>query len=528
MTRIPRRTLLQTAAAAALPLPAIAQNSRARTLRFVPSANLSFIDPAITTAGVSIEHGFALFDCLYGVDALNRPKPQMVEGHTVSDDNRVWTFRLRDGLKFHDGEPVRGRDCIASIKRWAARDSFGQALAGFTDRMDAPDDRTFRILLKRPMGVLIEALAHLAPTPLFIMPERLAATDPFKQVTEMVGSGPFKFVASEYVPSSRVTYQRNEAYIPRDEPAEATAGGKRAHFDRIEWTIMPDQATAAAALVNGEVDWCGAALLDLLPQFRRSSNVVVDSLSSYGLGSVARVNFLNPPFNNPVMRRILRDAITQSDYMRAIHGDEPGWTECAAMYLCGLPGVSEYGGDAMKAPKDFNKLRAAVKAAGYNGEKVVIINPTDYSAISCQGVITGDILKQLGFNVEIQDMDFGTMLQRRTSKAPADKGGWSIFHTSAAALSLANPAVNYFTRGPAEGGWPGWYISPEAERLADDWMSATTDTARQAAFEAAQRLAMDDVATIPLGFWQPKTAYRKDLTGIVKSGYAAFWNVRRA
>ena len=187
-----RRTVLRAAAAAALPMPAIAQDMRARTLRFLPSANLSFIDPTISTAGVSIDHGFAVFDCLYGVDAKNQPKPQMVEGHTVSDDLRVWTFKLRAGLKFHDGEPVRGRDCIASIKRWGARDSFGQALISFTDRMEAPDDRTFIIYLKRPMGVVIDALAHPAPIPLFIMPERLALTDPFKQVTEMVGSGPLQ------------------------------------------------------------------------------------------------------------------------------------------------------------------------------------------------------------------------------------------------------------------------------------------------------------------------------------------------
>ena len=524
-----RRTLLQTAAVAALPMPAIGQDMRARTLRMIPSANLSFIDPTITTAGVSINHGFAVFDCLYGVDAKNQPKPQMVEGHTVSDDLRTWTFRLRPGLKFHDGEPVRGRDCIASIKRWGARDSFGIALMGFTDRMEAPDDRSFVIHLKRPMGVVIDALAHPAPIPLFIMPERLAVTDPVKQVTEMTGSGPYKFVQADYVPGSRVAYQRNEAYVPRDEAPEWTSGGKRAYFERIEWSVIPDQATAAAALMNGEVDWYENALLDLAPQLAKNPNIVVRNSSPYGLGSVARFNFLHPPFNNVAIRRVVLSAVTQSEYMRAIHGDdEKGFSECFGLFLCGLPGVTDYATTLMKGPKNLDKLRADLKAAGYNGEKVVIINPSDYSFISSQGEISADLLRKIGFNVELLNMDFGTMLQRRNSKAAPDKGGWSMFHTSAAALSLANPAVNYYTRGPAEGGWAGWYVSPEAEKHADAWMSATTPDARQAAFDAAQRTAIDEVATIPLGFWRPKTAYRKDITNIVECDYGLFWNARRA
>ncbi len=527
-TALHRRTLIKAAAAAALPLPALGQDTRARTLRIIPSANLSFLDPTISTAGVTINHGFAAFDCLYGVDAQNRPQPQMVEGHSVSDDNRTWTFKLRPGLKFHDGEPVRGRDCIASIKRWSARDSFGQALAGFTDRMDAPDDRTFRIMLKRPMGALLDALAHPAPIPLFIIPERLAMTDPFKPVTEVVGSGPYKFLQSEYTPGSRVVYQRNEAYVPRDEPANWTSGGKRVNFDRVEWTIIPDQSTAAAALAKGEVDWYEAALLDLVPQLRKNPEIVVRNSSPFGLGSVARFNFLHPPFDNVVIRRIVRDAVNQVDYLRAIQGDDDSFSTCHSMFLCGLPGVTEYGGEAMKAPKDYAKLKAAVLAAGYKGEKVVIINPVDYSVLSDQGLVSADLLTRLGFNVEVVEMDFGSMLQRRTSKAPPDKGGWSMFHTSALAGSLANPAVNYFTRGPTEGGWPGSYFSAEAEQHVDDWLSATDPAARQAAFAAAQRTAMDDVACVPLGFWRPKTAYRRDLTNFVECDFAVMWNVRRA
>ena len=523
-----RRALLAGAATAALARPALAQSARDRTLRFIPSANLSVLDPIVTTAGVTSVHGFMVFDQLYGVDTEQRPQPQMAAGHSVSDDGRTWLVTLREGLKFHDNEPVLARDAAASIVRWSARDSFGQAMRGFVDTIDAADDRTIRIKMKRPMGALIEALAHAVANELFVMPERLAKTDPFTQVTEMVGSGPYRFLKDEFVSGSHVAYARFDGYVPRDEPAEFTAGGKRAFFERVEWSIIPDPATASAALQKGEVDWYEYILLDLAPQLARNPDITLRNTTKYGLGSIIRFNFATPPFNNVKLRRVVRDAVQQVDYMRAIVGDDSAaMQECFSMFLCGLPGVTEYGAASMRGAKDIAKLRQAVVDAGYGGEKVVILNPTDYTFISSQGTITAELLKQLGFNVDLQAMDFGTLLARRNSKAPVDKGGWSIFHTSAAALTLVNPAVNYNTRGPAEGGWAGWYISAEAERITDDWLAAATPAARQAAFDAAQRLAIADVPFVPLGFWQPKSAFRKEITGVLPCDFSLFWNVKR-
>ena len=524
-----RRTLLQAAAASTLSLPAIGQDMRARTLRMIPSANLSFIDPTISTAGVTLSHGFAVFDCLYGVDAKNQPKPQMVEGHTVSDDSKIWTFTLRPGLKFHDGEPVRGRDCIASIKRWSARDSFGQALATFTDRMDSPDDRTFRIILKRPMGVVLDALAHSGPIPLFILPERLAVTDPFKQVTEMVGSGPYKFLASEFVSGSRITYERNEAYVPRGEPADWTSGGKRAYFDRVEWTVIQDQATAASALAKGEVDWYELALLDLVPQLRKNPNVIVRNRSLHGYGSVARFNFLHPPFNNVAIRRIVRDAVNQVDYMRAIHGDdEEGFAECYAMFLCGLPGVTEYGAATMKGPKDFNKLRADLKAAGYNGEKVVLCVATDVGITKNQGDVTADLLKQIGMNVDYQALDWGTVGQRRASKEPIDKGGWNIFHTWHAGADCVNPAPYVALDASGPTAWFGWPKSDEVQADIAEWYSAPDLAAEKAAAAKINKASMEFVTYLPTGFFKMKQAWRNDLSGVVQAPFPVFWDVKKA
>ena len=522
-----RRALVGGAIAAGLARPAVAQATQ--TLRFIPSANLSVLDPMVTSAGVTVAHGFMVFDSLYGVDASQRPNPQMAAGHTVSSDGREWQIKLRDGLKFHDGEPVLARDAAASVLRWSARDSFGQAMRGFVDTIDAADDRTIRFKLKRPMGALLDALAHLPGIPLTIMPERLAKTDPFKPLTEMVGSGPYRFLKDEFVSGSRVAYSRFDGYVPRQDAPDLTSGGKRAWFDRVEWSIIPDPATAAAALQKGEVDWYEYALLDLVPQLARDPNITVRNVTANGLGSVIRFNFFNPPFNNVALRRIVRDAVQQVDFMRAIVGDDTaGFSECHAMFTCGLPGVTDYGAATTTGPKDIDRLRQAVRDAGYGGEKVVILNVADYTFLSSQGQLMAELLRKLGFNVDVKDVDFGSMMRMRNSKEPSDKGGWSLFPTSAAALALANPAVNYYTRGPAEGGWAGWYVSAEAERLADAWIAATNDSERQASFDAAQRLAFADVPIVPLGFWRPKSAFRKDITGVIPCDFSLFWNVRRA
>ena len=315
-----RRDLI--AAGAVLPLlprPAVSQ-AAARTLRFVPQANLSILDPVFTTAAVTITHGYCVFDTLYGVDSQMRPRPQMAEDAEASADGRAWTIRLREGLRFHDDTPVRATDVAASLARWGARDTYGQTLAAAVDAYEAVDDRTLRLRLKRPFPRLLDAIGKPHSSPAFIMPERLARTDPTTGVTEMVGSGPYRFLASEYVSGSSAAYAKFDGYVPRTEPASWTAGGKVAHFDRLEWKVIPDAATAAAALQAGEVDWWEQVLPDLVPVLSRRPNLRVERMDPYGLISFGRFNHLHPPFNNVALRRAVLGALTQTEYMQAIMG----------------------------------------------------------------------------------------------------------------------------------------------------------------------------------------------------------------
>jgi peptide/nickel transport system substrate-binding protein len=520
-----RRGLLAATAAAVLPLPTIAQPTR--TFRFVPQANLTVLDPVFTTGGVTIEHGFMVFDTLYGCDNELVPHPQMAEGHSVSDDQLTWLIRLREGLKFHDGEPVRAVDAVASIERWSRRDSFGQAIAAATDAVESVDDRTIRIRLKRPVGALLTAMAHSSTVPLFVMPERLARTDPSVQVTEMIGSGPFRFLKDEYVSGSRVVYRRFDGYVPRAEPANWTSGGKQVWFDRIEWHVIPDPATIAAALQNGEVDGWEYVLPDLVPMLSKDPNLAVQPMNKYGLGSIIRFNMLQPPFDNVAIRRAVLSAVDQDDYMQAIVGTGTAlYRTCYAMFTCGVPGVKEIGAPLMMPPRDLSRARRALQDAGYAGERVVILNPTDYAFIRSQGELTADLLKKLGMRVDLQEMDWGTLLHRRTSREPVAKNGWSIFHTGTDAPAMTNPAMNHYARGLGLRGYAGWFESTDMERIVDSWISATTEVERQRLFLDAQRLAMQQVPFVPLGLWQPRSTIRRTVTGLLACTSTLFWNIR--
>jgi peptide/nickel transport system substrate-binding protein len=526
-----RRTLLQGAAAGAVTTaaPAVAQPARTSTLRFVPQANLTALDPIWTSAIVTQMHGYHVYETLFAVDAAQRPLPQMAEGHTVSANGLVWTIRLREGLRFHDGEPVRARDCAASLERWSKRDAFGQILARAVERWSATDDRTLEIRLTRPFPLLLDALAKPDANVAFIMPERLARTDANTQVSEVIGSGPYRFLRDEFVTGSRVVYAKNEAYVPRQESSDWASGGKVAHFPRIEWHVLPDPATASAALQNGEVDWLDQPLSDLIPTLRRNRNIVVDTLNPTGLMSIMRLNHLQAPFNDLKTRQAVALAVDQSEYMQAILGDDRSiWRECHSLFPCGTPlgveDLSEFNGP----PRSLDRARAALQASGYKGEKVVIINPTDFPLIGPHGQVTADRLKRIGMNVELAETDWGTVVQRRVRKESVDQGGWSIFHTYGSSLAYLNPAVSSLVKGPGDSGWFGWYTSPRMEEMVQAWFDAADPDRQRSLANDINKLAQDDVATIPLGQFFIRTAHRRSITGLAKGSMPYPWGVRPA
>lgn len=502
-----------------------AQAPRA-VLRFVPSSNLATLDPVFSGAYVSLCHGYAVFDTLFGADAAQQVQPQMAEGMTVSDDGRSWTIRLREGLRFHDGEPVRAADCVASLARWSVQQASGRIVAGFLDTWTAKDDRTVVVALKRPMPSLAIVMAT-AVFPPFIMPERLAKSDISKPVAEMVGSGPFRFKADEYVSGSFAAYERFDGYNPRAEAPVWTAGGKLAKVPRIEWRIIPDAATAAAALQRGEVDWLDHPIADLVPVLRTAKDVVLGSLDPGGWTGFLRFNQLQPPFNKEGVRRAVMAALDQEDFLRVATADTPAlYTVCKSVFPCGAASGDQPGRAAM--PGNPEMAKAMLRQAGYGGEKVVLLGATDIPPVGDFAQVIADTMTRIGMNVELVSTDWGTVTQRRAKKSPVAEGGWSAFVSNINAPAIANPAVNFLIRGQGQAGYAGWYENAEMEVLARDWLEATTEAARADLASRIQALAFRTVPYVPLGQYVQPTAYRSSVSGILQGPAMLPWNVSKA
>ncbi|HZS82485.1 MAG TPA: ABC transporter substrate-binding protein [Stellaceae bacterium] len=496
-------------------------------LRFVPQADLRILDPIWTSAYITQHHAYMVYDTLFALDEHLRPQPQMVERWSVSDDQRVYTFTLRPGLKFHDGLPVLPADCIASLARWGKRDVLGQKLMARVEAMTPVDDRTFKIALKRPFPLILTALAELNGNP-FIMPERLAKTDADKQVTDPIGSGPFKFVKAEWEPGHKAVYVKNPDYVPRPEKPSWVAGGKVVKVDRVEWIYLPDSATAAAALNNGEVDWWELVPIELLPVFAANKDVVVDRKPD-PLGTIAilRFNHLHPPFDNPKMRQALLYAVDQREYMTAVAGDPENWRPCFAFFTCGTPMASDAGAAPLAGPRDLAKAKALIAEAGYHGEKIVLLDPSDYAIVHAESLVTADLLRRLGLTVDVATSDWGTLLARRASKEPVEKGGWTLFHTSVLGTDMLDPAQNSQLRGNGAGGWFGWPTDAKMEALREQWLDAPDEAARQRLAAAIQEEAFASVPYIPLGQFNRPTAYRRALAGVVRAPIPIFWEVAK-
>jgi peptide/nickel transport system substrate-binding protein len=522
-----RRTWKHLALAASLALlaagPAAAQAKK--VIRAVPIGDLKVIDPIWSTAYITRNHAYMVWDTLFSLDEQNRPQPQMVDHWEVSGDKLTYSFTLRDGLRWHDGGPVRAADCVASIRRWGAKDGMGRALMGFTDRLETIDEKSFRLVLKQPVGFVIDALAKIDSNVPFMMPERLAATDPNQQITEAIGSGPFRFVKEEWVPGDKVVYERFEGYVPRKEPPSQAAGGKVVKVDRVELVYMPDASVAANALIKGEVDLLESPSNDLVELLQSSPNVAVLPSDPLGYQLFMAINHLQPPFDRKEARQALLHAVKQEEFMAAVVGDPRRWHECPAVFGCGTPAESRAGAGPLLAP-DPAQAKAMLQAAGYDGRPIVVLDPTDNAVLHPGALMAAETLKRIGAAVDLQGMDWSTLLQRRASKAPPTQGGWNVFVTNATVTGIANPLVHTFVRN-CEEAWYGWPCERRLVDLTREWALETDAEKRRAITDEIQRLHLENVTYIPLGQYQNVIAYRKELKGILPGPALFYWNVEK-
>jgi peptide/nickel transport system substrate-binding protein len=522
-----RRDVLKSAVAgaAALAAPRVVLAEDKRTITFVPHADLASIDPVWTTADITRNFSLAVFDTLFAYDAEFNVQPQMVEGHRTEDDGKTWELTLRDGLKFHDGTPVLAKDCALSIQRFGKRDPFGQALMARVDELSAASDKVIRFRLKKKFSLLPAALAQVYCV---MVPERLAKVDPSQQMPEAIGSGPFKYVASERISGQRTVLAKNTDYVPRKGGTPSfNAGPKIVYVDRVVWNFIPDPSTASAALMQSEVDWWENPTIDLVPQLKRDKDITVAVKDRTGEIGCLRFNHLFPPFDNPAIRRVVLDAIDQKEVMEAVAGAEPSLIKTdVGIFVPGTPMASTVGVERTRGPKDLDKLKQQLKEAGYNGEKIVILAGSSIPAIYAEAQVASDTLKKIGFNIDFQSLEWGTVVQRRASREPIDKGGWNIFYTYLGGFGNISPAPNIAIRGNGAKAWFGWPTDPKMEALLAAWFDAPDVAAQKKICEDMQTEFWQNPPYVPLGMYELPTAFHNYLHDI-PVGWPQFYGVKK-
>ncbi|MFM7507270.1 MAG: ABC transporter substrate-binding protein, partial [Rubrivivax sp.] len=522
-----RRTLFTLGLLAALAAP-LAQ-AQSNVLRVVPHSNLAVLDPIWTTAYMSRNHGYMIYDTLFGTDENAKIKPQMVDSWTVSQDNRLWTFKLRKGLEFHDGKPVTGEDVIASLQRWGKRDAMGSALFQFVQRMDSPTPDTFRIFLGEACGFVLEALGKPSSNVPFIMPKRIAETDAFKQIEEHIGSGPFTFKRDEFKPGDKAVYLKNAKYVPRSEPPSGTTGGKHVYIDRVEWNLaLRDAQAQVNALQKGEVDIVEALGFDYYEAAKTNPEIQLPKWSNLGLQYMARFNHLHKPFDNAKVRQAAIAAFSQEAFLRAQVGVKELYKTCPSMFICNTPYGSVAGSD-LQAKSNMKKAQELLKASGYDGTPIVVMKPTDLASIQKLPDVAAQLLRQAGFKVDLQAMDWQTLVGRRAKKDAPDKGGWHMFLTAWQVFDVWSPIANptMDTRGE-KSGWFGWASDDKMVELRNQFMRATDEGVKKKLADQIHARAFEIGTHAPLGEFSQPVAARKNISGFFIHNGNMYWNLKKA
>lgn len=496
-------------------------------LRLRLNGDVNTLDPIATTNFTIRNAAYLMYDTLFAMDANYVPQPQMAESGSVSADGLVYTITLRAGLKFHDGSDVTAADAVASLNRWGSVDGLGKILYSKLASIEAADDRTLVLTLSEPWGLVFDALGKISSNVPVIMPEELARNPASEPIVEPIGSGPYRLVPEEWVPGSVVVFEKFEEYVPRDEPPSMAAGGKVAHFDRVEAQYIPDTATAISALVAGEIDWIEEVPADMLPLFEGRDEARTVAARQSGNSMQLVVNHLNPPFDNPKVRQALQLAVEQAPFLQAAYGDATDrYLECAAVFFCDTPYASDINTDRV-LKRDPAAARALLDEAGYDGTPVLLMHVTDISPHDIYYSVLKPMLQEAGFVVDDQPSDWSTVATRRASKEPVANGGWNLFFTGWGFVDQSNPMTNVYVSGDCENAWFGWACSEELRELRKRFAVAGSDAERKALATRMQELTHDLVSYVPMGQAFPSIGIASDLEGYIESPVPFFWNLRR-
>jgi len=522
----PRRSII---AAAALLTTSVLTNFSTeaiaqKTLRAVMHSDLKILDPIWTTAYIVRNHGYMVYDTLFSMDAAGEIKPQMVDKAELSADKLTWTMTLRDGLLWHDGAPVTAEDCVASIQRWSKKDSMGQKMMSFVDSLTAKDAKTIEMKLREPTGLVLLALGKPSSNVPFMMPKRIAETDPNTQISEFIGSGPFVFKKDEWKPGDKTVYVKFDKYKPRSEPPSGTAGGKIPKVDRVEWRAISDHQQAVNALLADEIDYIESVPHDLMPLIKADKNMQLVDWNPLGNQYTFRFNVLHKPFDDPKVRKALWYAFNQEHFLKAVIGDAEYYKVCKAMFVCGTPFETTKGMED-KLESNFAKAKELLAEAKYDGTPIVLMHSTDLQVLTNLAPVAKSLMEKAGFKVDMQSMDWQTVVARRSKKDEPSKGGWHAFLTSWVAGDVLNPVMAGFVNAGCEKAMFGWPCDAEIEKLRDQFAKASDAAEQKKIVEDIQVRVGDYPTHIHLGQWYQRAGASKKISGFVPAPAPVLWNI---
>jgi peptide/nickel transport system substrate-binding protein len=499
-----------------------------RTLRVSLNTELQVLDPIVTTINATRVFSYLVYDMLFAIDGEGNYQPQMVERHEVSDDRLTYTFRLREGLEWSDGQPVVAEDAVASIRRWAQREALGVQIMRITESLRVVDARSFELKLREPYAYVIEALGKPGNVIPVMMPARLANLPSNAAVPEIVGSGPFLFDHAGWRPGERATFHRNPRYRPRAEPASGLAGGKVVHFDRVDLISLPDQSTRVAALQAGEVDYLEIIAADFIEPMRRNRNVTIAQSRGAGqIMAIVSLNHVQPPFNNPMIRRAAQMALNQADVMAGLGLPEGLYLrECQSLYMCNTAGQSDAGTQVFR-DAGTERARALLREAGYNNEPMVFLHSETSAMLNPTGLIIADQMRRAGFNVQMATSDYATVAQRRLNRGPVANGGWSMVNIIWNGIDLVNPLANPGVAYNCAEHYSSWYCDPRQTDLLRRLATARTEEERTRLAGELQAAFHDNVNYLLAGQFSAPAAYRSELQNVIEFPIPVFWNMSR-
>jgi len=527
-----RRDLLRAGAAglaaAGLPAPPAGAQSAGQpgsrpspgggTLTVVLESEVVILDPYVTTAAITRTFGYHVWDTLFAMAENGEIRPQMVREHSASADGLTWTFTLRDGLRFHDGAPVTAADCVASLNRWMPLDPLGRMLRAAVAAVEARGDTSFAIALKEPFPLLLDVLGKPnAPVP-FILPARILPEAPGGRITEIVGSGPFTFRRDAWLAGERMVLERNANYVPREEPPSFLAGGKRAKVERLVLRVVPDDGTAASALSAGEVDYVQYLGFDQIPRLERARGVELMGLTGIHMfqGNF-RLNHASGPFADPEIRKVMWHLVDQRGIMQAVGvPDRFARADCASFWMCDAPLETRAGSEP--AAYDVVRAREMLRRTSYRGEPVVMLEVSASISQTAANVLAQS-MKEAGFTVDEQVMDWGTVLARR-----GNKQGWSLFPVYSNGVDMVSP-LNHFYIASTCADYPGWSCDNRIPPLLQRFAKAPDLAARRQLADEIQTIAYELVPNLMWGQFARPAGYRNRMKDLIRSSFPIFWEV---